>query len=152
MRYLCDDERKALLTETAKDPTLHTFVMIALSTACRAGELQKLVWGDVDLKAGRLLFRETKNAQPRSAWLHGAALELLKEHGKVPQAPGRSCVRGKREKRALRYHTPFRAAVTAAGIENLRFHDLRHTAATYLAQQARPSNSSAPSAAGSRTS
>jgi integrase len=135
VRYLRDDERKALLAETAKDPTLNTFVMIALSTACRAGELQKLVWADVDLKAGRLLFRETKNAQPRSAWLHGAALELLKEHGKVRKLEGGQVFENESARGLYGYHKPFRAAVDAAGITNLRFHDLRHTAATYLAQQ-----------------
>jgi integrase len=134
MRSLNDDERKALLAETAKDPVLHTFVLIALSTACRAGELQKLTWADVDLKAGRLLFRETKNAQPRAAWLTGAPLELLKAHGKVRKLQGVLVFEGKGTK-PYDYHKPYRAAVDAAGIENLRFHDLRHTAATYLAQQ-----------------
>ena len=135
VRHLSDDERKALLVETAKDSTLHAFVVIALSTACRAGELQNLKWSDVDLKAGRLLFRETKNAQPRSAWLHGAALELLKEHGKVRQLTGGPVFPMSTRGNAYDYSKPFRAAVKAAGISSLRFHDLRHTAATYLAQQ-----------------
>jgi integrase len=133
-RHLSDDERKVLLAETTKDPVLHTFVVIALSTACRAGELQKLVWADVDLKTGRLLFRETKNAQPRSTWLSGAALDLLKEHGKVRKLQGGPVFEG-RGKRPYDYHKPFRAAVKVAGVGDFRFHDLRHTAATYLAQQ-----------------
>ncbi len=134
IRHLNDDERKALLAETAKDSTLHTFVVIALSTACRAGELQKLTWADVDLEAGRLLFRDTKNAQARSAWISAAALDLLKEHGKVRKLNGGPVFEGKGNNR-YDYHKPFRVAVAAAGIPDLRFHDLRHTAATYLAQQ-----------------
>jgi integrase len=135
VRYLSDDERKALLAETAKDSTLHTFVMLALSTACRAGELQKLTWADVDLKVGRLLFRETKNAQPRSAWISGAALDLLKEHGKVRKLKGGQVFENASGRGGFyQYHKPFRAAVEAAGVENFRFHDLRHSAATYLAQ------------------
>lgn len=78
IRYLSDDERKALLRETAKDKTLHLFTLVALTTACRAGEPRKLTWADVDLKQGRLLFRETKNTEPRSAWVHGEALRLLR--------------------------------------------------------------------------
>ena len=134
VRYLSDDERRALLVGTAKDPQLHAFVVIALSTACRAGELQKLTWADVDLKTGQLLFRETKNAQSRSAWLSGAALDLLKEHGKVRDVKGGLVFRSAKGK-MFRYMDGFNTAVAAAGISGFRFHDLRHSAATYLAQQ-----------------
>lgn len=132
MRYLSDAERTRLLAETAKNPTLHTIAVLALSTAARAGELMKLTWRDVDLKEGRLLFRDTKNAEPRTAWAQGEALRLLKEHATVRRidtdlvfaAPG-----GGR----YDYHAPFVAAVNAAGITDFKFHDLRHSAATYLA-------------------
>lgn len=134
IRCLSDDERKALLAETAKDATLHTFVVIALSTACRAGELLKLEWSDVDLKGGRLLFRQTKNTQPRSAWLTGEALRLLKQHAKVRRLKGGLVFEPSGKGKAYPYAKPFKAAIEAAGIEDLRFHDLRHTAATYLAQ------------------
>lgn len=134
IRALSDDERKALLAETAKDKTLHLFVLIALTTACRAGELQKLTWADVDLKQGRLLFRETKNAEPRTAWLHGEALTRLKAHAKVRSLKGGPVfvnASGRGEK--YQYSPHFRAAVERAGVRDFRFHDLRHSAATYLA-------------------
>src|SRR5690606_9898848 len=111
------------------------------STACRAGELQKLEWRDVDLKAGRLLFRKTKNDEPRTAWISGTALELLKEHAKVRKLRGglvfESQATTKRRAKGPKlydHHRPFRAAVEAAQIHEFRFHDLRHSAATYLAQ------------------
>jgi integrase len=142
VRCLSDDERKALLTQTAKDPTLHTFVVMALSTACRAGELRKLKWPDVDLKNGRVLFRAetTKTEQPRVVWLYGEALRLLKEHAKVRELSGKVFANagGSRRKRGqgtYDYSTPFKAAIAATGILDFRFHDLRHSAATYLAQQ-----------------
>jgi integrase len=140
VRWLSDDERRALLRETAKDPTLHVFVLIALSTACRAGEILKLKWDDVDLKAGRLLFRKTKNREARNAWLHGEVLKRLEEHGKVRDLGGKVFVNPGGTRRArgqgvYDYAEPFDAAVAAAGIKNFHFHDLRHTAATYLAQQ-----------------
>jgi integrase len=135
VRALSDVERKALLAETAKDSTLHLFVLVALSTACRAGELLNLAWPDVDLKAGRLLFRVTKNTQPRTAWVSGAALELLKAHGKVRPISGEQRVFASPSGGVYEYAKAFRAAVAAAGIHDMRFHDLRHTAATYLAQQ-----------------
>lgn len=132
VRALSDQERNALLAETAKDAALHTFVVLALSTACRAGELLKLEWKDVDLKDGRLLFRETKNATPRVAWISGEVLGLVREYAKDRSITGRAFANSRGG--AYDYDKPFRTAVDAAGIQNLRFHDLRHTAATYLAQ------------------
>jgi integrase len=132
IRHLSDDERRTLLAVTAKDQTLHTFVVIALSTACRAGELQKLTWADVDLKDGRLLFRETKNAQPRAVTLHGTARTLLEEHAKVRDLKGGRVFRSAKGQ-IYRYIPAFAAAVAAAGLTGFRFHDLRHSAATYLA-------------------
>lgn len=83
-RFLSDDERKRLLAETMKNPQLHVLVTLALATAARAGELVRLKWSDAALreKDARLHFRVTKNAQPRTVWVHGEALKLLKAHHK----------------------------------------------------------------------
>ena len=134
VRFLSEEERERLLAETAKDPQLHTFTVLALSTASRAGELWNLTWSDVDLKEGRLHLRLTKNAEPRSAWVHGEALKLLQEHGKVRRLNDDRVfvsITGKR----YRYGPDFRAACKAASVTRFRFHDLRHSAATYLARE-----------------
>ena len=74
VRYLSEAERKALLAETKKDPKLHLFVLTALSTACRAGELQTLQWADVvidretDSAAGDGLDLRRTAAAPERAW------------------------------------------------------------------------------------
>lgn len=135
IRYLSTDERAALLKQTAQVPTLHTFVVLALSTACRAGELTNLRWRDVDLAEGRLLFRRTKNDEPRVAWLHGEALRLLTEHARVRPLDGERRVFESAKGNKYDYREGFDAAVAAAGIVNFRFHDLRHSAATYLAME-----------------
>ena len=138
-RFLSDDERKRLLAVTAKDHALHVLVSLALATAARAGELVGLTWADVDLrqKDARLLFRITKNAQPRTVWVHGDVLRLLRAHHKRRDEdvgavfPGRVDKDGKAGR--YDYIKPFNEAAKAAGIEAFRFHDLRHSAATYLA-------------------
>lgn len=134
VRYLLEDERERLLAETAKDPQLHTAVIIALSTAARAGEITNLRWSDVELKEGRLLLRETKNAEPRTAWIHGEALRLLKDHGKVRRIDDDRVFVSKKGKR-YRYEKDFSAACEAAKVKDFKFHDLRHSAATYLARE-----------------
>lgn len=134
IRYLNDDERARLTVETQKDATLHCLVILALSTAARAGELLRLTWRDVDLKEGRLVFHITKNAQPRAVWLHGEALRLLKERAKVRQLHVHEVFPGA-SKGSYDYKKPFAAAIEAAGIADFRFHDLRHSAATYLAME-----------------
>jgi integrase len=134
IRYLNDEERSRLLAETAKDPTLHVFVVLALATAARAGELLRLQWRDVDLKDGRLLFRVTKNDQARAVWLHGEAARLLGQHGKKQGSQAQQVFPGVNQG-TYDYKKPFATAVAAADIEDFRFHDLRHSAATYLAMQ-----------------
>ena len=134
VRFLSEDERVGLLAATVKDPQLHTFTLVALSTAARAGELWNLSWRDVDLKEGRLLLRKTKNSQPRTAWVHGEALRLLAEHGKVRRLGDDRVFVSKTGKR-YRYEKDFRAACVAANVRDFTFHDLRHSAATYLARE-----------------
>lgn len=135
VRYLSADERTRLLEQTAADPILHTFVIVALSTAARAGELLRLRWRDVDLLEGRLLFRVTKNAEPRAAWLHGEALRLMREHAERRPPDVDAVFPNPSARGPYDYGKPFAAAVEAAGIVDFRFHDLRHSAATYLAME-----------------
>ena len=134
VRFLSDDERERLLAETKKDPQLHTFTLMALSTAARAGELWNLTWRDVDLKEGRLHLRLTKNAQPRTAWVHGEAVRLLTEHSKLRRLDDDRVFVSKTGKR-YRYGKAFRTACAAAKVVDFTFHGLRHSAATYLARE-----------------
>lgn len=145
VRFLSEDERFRLLKETARDPQLHTAVVLALSTAARASEITNLCWGDIEYEqrsqasgapreAARVLLRQTKNGTPRSVWLHGEALRLLKDHGKIRRLNDDRVfvsVKGKR----YRYDETFRAACEVAKVSNFTFHGLRHSAATYLARE-----------------
>lgn len=135
VRYLSDEERERLLVacQTSRNPYLHTVVVLALATGARRGELLTLRWPDVDLKRGTLTFHETKNGERRAVPLTGQALALMQQHAKVrrldtalvfPDATGR---------RPLKMHDAFENAINRAGIADFRLHDLRHSAASYLA-------------------
>lgn len=145
VRFLSEEERERLLAETAKDPQLHTLVVLALATASRAGELLNLRWHDIEIEetpgtdgkpveTARVLLRRTKNSNPRAVWLHGEALRLLKDHRALRPADDDRVfisVTGKR----YDYGDLFESACEAAKVSNFHFHDLRHSAATYLARE-----------------
>ncbi len=132
-KVLTADERTALFEQTSNDATLHTFVVVALSTAARAGELTGLVWNDVDLTEGKLTFRDTKNGTTRSAWLIGEAKRLVSTLAEIKHEGTDPVFRNASGRGKYQYHKLFREAVKSAGITGLVFHGLRHTAASWLA-------------------
>lgn len=130
-----DGERTRLLKacEESSNPYLYPVVVLALSTGMRQGEIMGLTWEDVDLHQGRATLHETKNGERRVVPLSGKALELLKAHAKVRRLDTSLLFPGKNRQKPMDLRTPWEAAIKKAGIEDFRFHDLRHSAASYLA-------------------
>ena len=135
-RYLSDDERKALLDACKElDSTLHCIVVIALSTGARRGEIMGLEWSDVHWKEGFAVLRDTKNSEHRAMPLVGKAMELLRVHSDTNRQLKDKLVfphSGDRD-RPWNFEVTWRKAKKQGEIENFRFHDLRHSAASYLA-------------------
>jgi integrase len=139
IRFLSDAERDALLDACAKSdwPALHVLVLLAISTGARRGELIHLRWADVDLKNARAIVHDTKNGDPRVLPLVGKALPALRESKLQGSAlsewvfPQSSGFPGPYEG----FDGHWYAALESAGIKDFRFHDLRHTCASYLASQ-----------------
>jgi len=138
-----DGERTRLLKacQASDNPYLYAVVVLALSTGMRQGEIMGLTWDDVDLHQGRITLCETKNGEIRVVPLVGKALDLLKEHSKVrslktsllfPGKPIRSDD-GELIYKPIDLRAPWLSALKKAKIEDFRFHDLRHSAASYLA-------------------
>jgi integrase len=136
VRFLSDSERDRFLTACRESPSaawLYPLVVLALSTGMRSGEIRGLTWDRVDLKQGRILLEETKNGERRLIPLVGHACELLREFGKVRRLdtdlvfPGR-----RRPDKPVNLQHPWEHALKEAGIEDFRFHDLRHSAASYM--------------------
>src|SRR5262245_39071439 len=135
VRFLSEDERQRLLDscQVSRNSSLYTIVVLALSTGARRGELLSLHWSDVDLKRGMLTFRKTKNGETRAVPLTGYALEVLAHHTKI-RRPDTTLVFPERTgTRPMSIREAWKFAIQRAGITNFRFHDLRHSAASYLA-------------------
>lgn len=146
VRYLNDQERSTLLEvcRQHKNPFLYPIVVLALSTGMRQGEIMQLKWQDVDLNRNRITLHKTKNGDRRVVPLVGLAKELLSGL-KLPNCLGEhlifsSEIRGRRRlnesndtTKPLYIRTAWESAIKAAGIKDFRFHDLRHSAASYLA-------------------
>lgn len=135
-RYLSDQEREALLTACEElNPTLHLIVVLALSTGARRGEIMGLEWKDIDFKAGRAVLHQTKNDEKRALPIVGLAMDLLKQHRDTNrQLKDKLVFPDPRDReRPWNFEALWRKAKRAAEIEDFRFHDLRHSAASYLA-------------------
>lgn len=135
IRFLDDDERPRLLSicKESHNPFLHVIVVLALSTGMRQAEILNLKWSDVDLDKGRAILHETKNGEIRQVTIAGHALQLLKDLDKVRRLDTQLLFPGKYPKKPIVIRSAWEKAVSKAEILNFRFHDLRHTCASYLA-------------------
>lgn len=128
-------ERTRLLNACRKSrsPVLHDIVVLALSTGMRQGEIMNLTWKDVNFRDGRITLLDTKNGDIRAIPITGMALELLKQRAKVRRLDTQLVFPDKTGKAPAKFRDAWLAALDRAEIDNFRFHDLRHTAASYLA-------------------
>ena len=135
VRYLSDEERKRLLTACGASgaPELELVVLLALTTGMRRGEIRGLRWADIDLTRKVAVLEKTKNRERRAVPLVSRVVELLDAHGKVRRLDTDLVFAQPGKDRPIDFDKPFAAAVKAAKLKDFRFHDLRHTAASYLA-------------------
>jgi len=125
-RYLTPDEREALLQEA--NPALRLYILMALQTGARKGELIALRWADVDMRGRTVTFRKTKNGESRSIPMTDTLREALSALPRPinPDTP----VLPPRDPEVIR--KSFSRLVKRLEIQDLRFHDLRHDAASTL--------------------
>ena len=141
VRFLSDDERETLLkaSKASGHPDLHAAVVLSLATGARKMEIMGLRWPQVDLMRGHIVFLETKNGSKRGVTVTGAALAILKERAKVRRIdtdlvfPSAKKPKPGEPWKPVDLRAPWLAALKTAGIEDFRWHDLRHTTASYLA-------------------
>jgi integrase len=159
MRTLSPDETRRFLS-AARGDRLEALYVLAVTAGLRQGELLALRWRDVDLEARTvrvvgslqnipgegLTIVEPKTARSRrQVVISETAVDALRRH-RVAQAEERLALGeawhdldlvfanaiGKPINPSNLLIRSYRALLTRAGLPRLRFHDLRHTAATLL--------------------
>lgn len=129
-RWLTREEADALIE--ASSPHLAAMIRFALATGCRAREITGLEWKRVDLNRGTAWLDKTKNGTPRGVPLNADAKAVLEAlEGDHPQYV--FTYQGQPIKTAITNNAWYNA-VKKAGLFDLRFHDLRHTWASWHRQ------------------
>jgi integrase len=134
VRFLTEEERHQLLEacRQSRNRGLYPLVLLAMTTGCRRGELFGLRWNNVDLEQGIVRLEHTKNGERRAVAVPPVAVDVLRVwRGLAPAAAWVFPRRG--EHTAFPGENAWRHALKRAGLKDFRFHDLRHTAASYLA-------------------
>lgn len=133
-RWLMADEEERLLA--ASPDWLREILIFALNTGMRKGEILSLEWRDVDFARSVLVVMKSKNRERRTLPLNSRIYGLLMEK-QLKRVAGSDIVfstsRGTRIL-ARNLSRAFYVARKRAGINDFRFHDLRHTFATRLVQ------------------
>ena len=121
-RRLRPGELRRLLkaTRSCRSPAIAQIIQFALATSMRRGEIANMQWRDLDLKRRSLTIPLTKNGHARTIPLSNDAIRAL---------PRRAAIDGRVfAMTGNAIHLAWDRITERAGIDDLRFHDLRHEA------------------------
>ena len=133
-----DEITKLLVACKKKSQELYLCVLMAILTGARKMEILKLTWREVDLHHKTLTFLETKNGEDRCVPMHEVLFEEIIEFQKQTKIKHLKNdyifknTLGNPNTRLVEKYFP--RTVKECGIEDFRFHDLRHTQASYQAR------------------
>ncbi len=133
-RYLSEEEIVRFLDacDRAANPCLGALVRVAINTAMRRGELLGLEWERIDLATSRITLYDTKNGEPRSVPVNSAVYAVLIALEPDPARRSGWVFRARNGGQWRHIKKSFTTALRRAGIQGIRFHDLRHTAASHI--------------------
>ncbi len=136
-RSLTAEQAKRLLAELPEHQ--RDIVLFALATGLRQGNVLKLEWSQVNLEQRHAWIRgwESKNRHPIAVPLNDAALSVLRRQ--VGKHPERVFTYQGNPLNSANTRT-WQRALKRAGIEDFRWHDLRHTWATWQRQAGTPTH------------
>ena len=122
---------RALAAQEPVTPLPAAVVRLLLLTGCRQSEIRTLQWQDY--REGHLFLRDSKTG-PRTVWLSSAARSVL---SRLPRTDRWlfPASRGAGPMRTETLYCCWRQLRTAAGLPDVRLHDLRHSYASFALLQ-----------------
>jgi len=126
-RILTNEETKRLVE--AATSHLRPILIIALNTGMRRGEILGLKWNNIELSKRCIHIEDSKAGKPRSIPMNGLVIEAMSI---IPQNSEYVFYNPKTKGPIQDVKTSFKTTCREAKIKGLRFHDLRHTAATRM--------------------
>jgi integrase len=126
-RVLCHDEMNCLIK--AASSHIKSILIIALNTGMRRNEILSLKWGNIDFAKKYIYIEDSKNGKSRKVPINQMVMDALCNIDKSNEWVFYNHYTNDNIKDIK---TGFKAACRRAGIDNLRLHDLRHTAATKM--------------------
>lgn len=129
-RVLSDEEEERLFSALGENELVKNIVTVALHTGMRRGEIFNLQWFDVDFSRRLVQIRESKTNKKRVIPINETIETLLGELKRKSEYVFPSPKTGGKLDNIKR---SFRRAIESAKIPDFCFHDLRHTAATRMA-------------------
>lgn len=138
MRFLREAERPSFLDACRMEKRKPLFLIAVLVIACgaRKEEITAVPLKAVDINRGMIIVEETKNSEPKTFFITGYALELLRGYIEQNRHFKRKYLFSNRTgKRPMLIDREFRRARRLAGLDDFVFHDLRHTHASYMAME-----------------
>ena len=138
-RYLDAVECSSLLKAALEydNQRLHDFIMLALNTGCRAGELTTLKWQDVHLNDGYFVIRNSLSKNKKTVYkpINSQALQAFE---RLDNTSAWVFYNADTQKNVRSFRRGFEGAVKRAALGHVRIHDLRHTFASLLVKQGVP--------------
>jgi len=142
-RYLTFEEA-AKLVEVLQTKPVHQqdIVMLALGTAARKGNILSAEWSEFDLaaKIWRIPPHKSKNGKEMVLPLHDGVIEIIERRYRTrtnekwifPSAEVRELGIPSKVGHITRFDPAWQKIRKEAGLEDVHFHDLRHTVASWL--------------------
>ena len=141
IRYLDDEETQKFFSALKKQKNilLQGIVTLAYYTGMRRGEIFSLTWNDIDYSTNQIILnsKNTKSGKSRAIPIHDEVIKILSNIDCISKNDliFKSPVTGDALDNIKKSWTRF---ITEAGIENFRFHDLRHNFCSMLVMKGVP--------------